>query len=344
MARRLRSPRDLIHIDGLRTLHRTRYGASPIPVWCSTSTAMPRTPDHRRSRCRPPWRASRPSSRRSAPGTCAGARPIGRGVGGGGVRARRVRPDRRRRGVDRPLGRTGHRCPHVDGEEVGADIVVADVDAHHLYCDLVPNARSLRRLARAGPSSSGFALLIAVEGRTPGWPTTTCRSPSTIGGVRRSVHRAPAGGRSRGVRLLLGGHRCGSGPAGCENWFVLVNSAVRRLDGLDNRGSPLPGPSGRSAGRPGLGPVRPDAVRGDHHARRHRPSLSAHSGAIYGTSSNGGPRRSSVPATGSVGRSVPRRRIEPPGGGLPSSRISARGDLVAATRGGRTHDRPRRAA
>jgi phytoene desaturase len=59
----------------------------------------------------------------------------------------------------------------VDGEVVPADIVVANADATHLYRDLVRDARGskpLRRLRSATPSLSGFVLLLAVRGRTPG--------------------------------------------------------------------------------------------------------------------------------------------------------------------------------
>ncbi len=58
-----------------------------------------------------------------------------------------------------------------DGEVVPADVVVANADATHLYRDLVRDPRAadpLRRLRRATPSLSGFVLLLAVRGRTPG--------------------------------------------------------------------------------------------------------------------------------------------------------------------------------
>lgn len=57
-----------------------------------------------------------------------------------------------------------------EGEHVPADVVVSDVDARHLYADLLTPQRvsaPLRRLARATPSLSGFVLLLALRGRTP---------------------------------------------------------------------------------------------------------------------------------------------------------------------------------
>lgn len=59
----------------------------------------------------------------------------------------------------------------ADGAILPADIVVSDADALHLYGHLVddPGARQPRRtLARATPSLSGFVLLLATRGRTPG--------------------------------------------------------------------------------------------------------------------------------------------------------------------------------
>jgi phytoene desaturase len=58
-----------------------------------------------------------------------------------------------------------------DGEQVPADVVVSDADARHLYDDLLPRAvagAARRRLRRATPSLSGFVLLLALRGRTPG--------------------------------------------------------------------------------------------------------------------------------------------------------------------------------
>jgi phytoene desaturase len=56
----------------------------------------------------------------------------------------------------------------VSGEQLPADVVVSDADALHLYGDLVPARRELRRLRRAGRTLSGFVLLLALRDRTPG--------------------------------------------------------------------------------------------------------------------------------------------------------------------------------
>jgi phytoene desaturase len=58
------------------------------------------------------------------------------------------------------------------GEVVPADVVVSGADAARLYGDLLPRTRATagvrRDLRRATPSLSGFVLLLAVRGRTPG--------------------------------------------------------------------------------------------------------------------------------------------------------------------------------
>ena len=59
----------------------------------------------------------------------------------------------------------------AEGEFIEADIVVVNSDAEHLYAHMVDDPRGrkpLRTLRRATPSLSGFVLLLAVRGRTPG--------------------------------------------------------------------------------------------------------------------------------------------------------------------------------
>jgi phytoene dehydrogenase-like protein len=59
----------------------------------------------------------------------------------------------------------------VDGERVRADVVVSDVDARHLFADLLGSsaARGQRVAAtRTAPSSSGLSLQLGLRGRTAG--------------------------------------------------------------------------------------------------------------------------------------------------------------------------------
>jgi len=58
----------------------------------------------------------------------------------------------------------------ADGQRLAADIVVANIDATHLYRDLVPlehSGSALGRLRGATASSSAFTMMLAVRGRTP---------------------------------------------------------------------------------------------------------------------------------------------------------------------------------
>ncbi|MGH3068829.1 MAG: phytoene desaturase family protein [Streptosporangiaceae bacterium] len=56
----------------------------------------------------------------------------------------------------------------VAGQRVPADIVVCGADSARLYRDLCPSRAMRRRIARIGPSSSGFLVLAGLRGRTPG--------------------------------------------------------------------------------------------------------------------------------------------------------------------------------
>ncbi len=56
----------------------------------------------------------------------------------------------------------------ADGGSESADVVVSNVDATHLYTDLVPLPKQAKRLERAGKSSSAFVICAAVRGRTDG--------------------------------------------------------------------------------------------------------------------------------------------------------------------------------
>jgi phytoene desaturase len=56
----------------------------------------------------------------------------------------------------------------VAGERVPAHIVVCGADSARLYRDLWPSRAMRRRIARIGPSSSGFLVLAALRGRTSG--------------------------------------------------------------------------------------------------------------------------------------------------------------------------------
>lgn len=221
----------------------------------------------------------------------------------------------------------GGRATGVDlagGSGLDADVVVTDVDATHLYRDLLPRPR-LR--PRGEPSLSGFVLLLGVRDEPGAAPPAhhTVLFPAdyddefdaVFGGrmpqdptIYVSVPPDPA--------LAPPGHRA---------WFVLVNAPRQGPVDWDS-----PGTAGRYAelvlarmAERGTD-VRPRVVLQEVRtpadlARRTR----ADGGAIYDTSSNGArsafrrpANRSPVPGLFLVGGSAH------PGGGLPLVMLSAR--------------------
>lgn len=233
----------------------------------------------------------------------------------------------------------------ADGEVVRAGLVVADADASYLYRDLVrsPLAETARRrLRRTSPSLSGFSILLALRGRTPGLRHHTVLFPEdyddefdSVFGVGR--HR----GRPRACPDPAIYISAPDDPAlrpsdDTEAWFVLVNAP---------RHSP---------GDPGAGIDWHAAGFADAYADRVLAVMAARGldvrervlwrvirtpadleretrspgGSIYGTSSNGAraaflrpANRSPVPGLFLVGGSGH------PGGGLPLVGMSA--DIVA---------------
>jgi phytoene desaturase len=222
----------------------------------------------------------------------------------------------------------------TEGERIAADIVVANSDADTLYSKLIDDPRGrkpLRTLRRATPSLSGFVLLLALRGRTPGLQHHNVWFPEDYDAEFDAIFRgrpvtdptiyvcAPDDPRMRPDE----DH---------ESWFVLVNA-------------------------PRNGPVDWDSLRdsyADHvlevMARRGfdvrdrilwrevrtpadlERAVRAPGGSIYGTSSNGiraaflrPANISPVPGLYLVGGS------SHPGGGLPLVGISA--DIVAESIG-----------
>jgi len=235
-------------------------------------------------------------------------------------------------------GVTGVRL--ADGEVVEADIVVANADATHLYRDLLRDPRGaepLRRLKRTTPSLSGFVLLLAVRGRTPGlrhhnvWFTGDydAEFDAIFGRDAKPVHDPTI--------YVCAPDDDGMRPdADHESWFVLVNA-------------PRHGTSGERGtvdwAAPGLADSYRDRVLEVMAARGYdvrdrllwsevrtpadlERGTRAPGGSIYGTSSNG-PRAaflrpanaSPVPGLYLVGGS------SHPGGGLPLVGMSA--EIVA---------------
>ncbi len=98
--------------------------------------------------------------------------------GGIAVLADRLATTARRIGVDIRLGTDVARVTTARGRVSGVDladggreqaeVVVSDVDAEHLYTDLLPDSRRRKRITKMGRSSSAFVMCAAVRGRTDG--------------------------------------------------------------------------------------------------------------------------------------------------------------------------------
>ena len=218
----------------------------------------------------------------------------------------------------------------ADGSRLPADVVVANADAAHVYGDLVDAPRAARRLARATPSLSGFVLLLAVRGRTPGLAHHNVLFPTDYDAEFDAVFGDPGRPVPDPTLYVSAPDDPAVRPAGHEAWFVLVNAprhgagpgavdwrapgltqtyAERLIDLLGARGLPV---RDRLLWHEVLSPADLQERTG------------AVGGAIYGTSSNGATaaflrpaNRSPVPGLLLVGGS------SHPGGGLPLVTLSA---------------------
>ena len=226
------------------------------------------------------------------------------------------------------------------GEVLPADVVVANADASHVYGSLLGDRAPrdpVRRLARATPSLSGFVLLLAVRGRTPGLTHNNVWFPRDYDAEFDSIFdRHPRPVDDPTIYACVPDDP-GMRPTDGEAWFVLVNAprhspggerpgtidwdfpgladsyADRVLARLAERGTDL---TGRVLWRELRTPADLERATG------------APGGSIYGTSSNGAraaflrPQNASpVPGLFLVGGSAH------PGGGLPLVGMSA--EIVA---------------
>jgi phytoene desaturase len=226
----------------------------------------------------------------------------------------------------------------ADGQRFDADIVVANADAAAIYSTLVddPAAKpAVKSLAKATPSFSGFVLLLAVQGRTPGLEHHNVWFPDNYDAEFDSLFgRRPTPVDDPTIYVCAPDDDLMRPDAGHESWFVLVNAP--------RQGS---GPGCVDWRAPGVAEAYADHLmavmsrRGIEVADRvlwrvvRTPAdledeAAAPGGAIYGTSSNGTRAAFLRPANQSpvkglylVGGS------SHPGGGLPLVGMSA--EIVA---------------
>jgi phytoene desaturase len=226
----------------------------------------------------------------------------------------------------------------ASGEELPADVVVANADAAHVYGDLLPPAATTRPLAalrRTTPSLSGFVLLLALRGRTPGLAHHTVLFPDDYDDEFDSVF-GTGPHRRTGPRPVPDPTVYVSAPDDpalrpdddSEAWFVLVNAPRHGAGGVD---WDAPGVRETYADRVlAVMAARGLDVRSRVLWREVRTpadlerSTRSVGGSIYGTSSNGAraaflrpPNRSPVDGLFLVGGS------SHPGGGIPLVGLSA---------------------
>jgi phytoene desaturase len=227
-----------------------------------------------------------------------------------------------------------------DGETLSCDVVVSDADASRLYGELLVDRRAAaasRRLRRADPSLSGFVLLLAVRGRTPGLRHHNVWFPQDYDAELDAVFGARARPVDDPTVYVCAPDDPAMRPdANHESWSVLVNAP---------RHSPAAQRGAIDWDEPGLATSYRDRVLAVMAARGYdvrdrllwsvvrtpadlERETRAPGGAIYGTSSNGAraaflrpANASAVPGLFLVGGSAH------PGGGLPLVGMSA--DIVA---------------
>jgi phytoene desaturase len=229
----------------------------------------------------------------------------------------------------------------VGDRRVRADVIIANVDARHLYADLLggqshpkssKSHRALRRLDRSQPSLCGFVMCLAVRDETPNLAHHTVLFPENYNDEFDDLFgKSPRLVRDPTIYISVP-RDLRVAPPGHEAWFVLVNA-------------PRHAPGDRAKGIDWLAPELADryadqvldlmAARGvDIRERvlwrelRTPADLERHTravgGSIYGTSSNGTKAAFLRPANRSpfeglylVGGS------SHPGGGLPLVTLSA---------------------
>lgn len=329
LMRRMRSPRDLVRIDPLRSLHRVTRRTFDHPrftQWAGRYATYSGSSPYRAPATLAciPYLETRYGAWYPMGGLgrlrdtlAAVAHEMGVQVETG-VEVARIRT----------VGDAVAGVTTSDGRQVDAPLIVANVDAEHLYRDLLPDTRALRRMQRAERSTSGFVVLAGVRGRTPGQRHHTIWfSPDD-----RAEFADLEAGRLHATPTIYGCVTTVTDPTqapdGHESWFLLVNvpagadvdaEAYRDvvLEQLARRGTDL---------RDRL--VFTEMLTPADLASRYRSP----GGAIYGTSSNG--RRAAFLRPGNRG---PRRGLylvggsSHPGGGLPLVLTSARivADAVA---------------
>ncbi len=215
-----------------------------------------------------------------------------------------------------------------DGRHLDAPIVVANVDARHLYDDLLPDRAAAKRVRKARPSTSGFVLCIGVRGRTEGIGHHNVWFSDDAYQEFRAIDAGQLADDPTIYGCVSSTTDPTQAPAGDENWFLLVNTPP----GID-----VDAERYRDLVLERLATHGVDLRRRMRFCAHMTPSDIEHNyrspgGSIYGTSSNGKraafarpANRGAKPGLYLVGGS------SHPGGGLPLVATSGRivADMIA---------------
>ena len=208
-----------------------------------------------------------------------------------------------------------------DGSHIDAPIVVANVDAQHLYDDLLPDRTAAKQVRKARRSTSGFVLCIGARGRTEGIGHHNVWFSDDAYQEFRAIDAGQLADDPTIYGCVSSTTDPTQAPAGDENWFLLVNTPP----GID-----VDADRYRDVVLERLATHGVDLRRRMRFCAHMTPSDIEHNyrspgGAIYGTSSNGKraafarpANRGAKPGLYLVGGS------SHPGGGLPLVTMSGR--------------------
>lgn len=253
-------------------------------------------------------------------------------------------------GVDRVLSEPGpagrvRGVRLADGVELEADIVVSDADAEALYRDIAPDAGRLAKVRRAGRSTSGFVLLLGIrDAPSAGLSPPLAHHTVWFSSSYRAEFADIAAGRPPDDPTVYAAISsltdAATAPPGHQSWFLLVN-----VPSEDDPGRAWTQQRAQAYGDHVLNVLarRGLDLRDRIVVREHRTPadlagrFGAVGGAIYGTSSDG--RRAAFARPANRG---PRPGLflvggsSHPGGGLPLVAMSGRivADMIGAADGG----------
>lgn len=203
---------------------------------------------------------------------------------------------------------------------IAADVVIANVDAEHLYGELLPHPRRSRKVRRAGRSTSGVVVLVGARGRTEGILHHNVWFSRDYEREFLEMKRGVLPSDPTIYACVSAVTDATQAPPSSENWFILVNAPAGCSVGEDVGEHLLEllarrGPDLRSRAE------FVEILTPQDFANRYRSP----GGAIYGTSSNG--RRAAFRRPVNAGPVKGLYLVggsSHPGGGLPMVTTSAR--------------------